>query len=442
LQKAKPGYKLVKWLFGKEIEIPEEWEIILMKEADVKVIDGDRGNEYPNADEFLDSGYCLFLSTKNVTKNGFSFKKCSFISKEKDEKLRKGCLSREDIVITTRGTIGNIAYFERAIPYDIIRINSGMVILRNSEYVLSQKFLYQALQSSHTIKQFKRSMYGSAQPQLTVSIINSLKLIIPRLNEQQKIVSILSNVNELISSYDKTIQATKKLKTGLMQMLLTKGIGHKKFKKVPWLFGKEFEIPEEWEISKMSKICKKISVGIATSTTKYFVEDGIPLLRNQNIKNGYIDASNLLHISPEFAKMNESKKLHEGDVVCMRTGYPGQSAVITPEMKGWQTFTTLIIRPDLNLLDSYFLTLFLNSLGRKQITSTQAGAAQQNLNAGWLSNLLILLPNTLDEQQKIASILSSVDNEITKLELKKKSAEFLKKGLMQKLLTGQIRVKA
>ena len=215
-------FKKVPWYYGKTIEIPEEWEMISIKESDIKVIDGDRGNEYPNADEFLDQGYCLFLSTKNVTKKGFSFKECSFISKEKDEKLRKGRLSREDIVITTRGTIGNIAYFERTIPYDIIRINSGMVILRNFNDSLSQKFLYHTLQSSNIIKQFNRSMYGSAQPQLTISIINSLKLIIPRFNEQQKIVSILSNIDNQIIQQQSHLNNLKVLRKSILNSKLTK----------------------------------------------------------------------------------------------------------------------------------------------------------------------------------------------------------------------------
>ena len=209
------------------------------------------------------------------------------------------------------------------------------------------------------------------------------------------------------------------------------------YKLVKSLFGKYEEIPEEWDSCKMKDVCKKISVGIATSTTKHFVDKGVPLLRNQNIKEGYIETDNLLYISESFAKLNESRKLHVGDVVCMRTGYPGQSAVVPPEMNGWQTFTTLIVRPKNEILDSQYLSMFLNSNGRKQIISVQAGAAQQNLNAGWLSNMLILIPE-LNEQQKIASILSNVDNLISSYDKVIDSTKLLKQGLMQQLLTRGI----
>ncbi|VJZ83634.1 type I restriction-modification system subunit S [Streptococcus pneumoniae] len=94
------------------------------------IIDGDRSKNYPKSDELFSEEYCLFLNTKNVTKNGFSFDTKQFITKTKDKLLRKGKLERYDIVLTTRGTVGNVAYYDELIKYKHLRINSGMVILR------------------------------------------------------------------------------------------------------------------------------------------------------------------------------------------------------------------------------------------------------------------------------------------------------------------------
>ena len=80
-------------------------------DAPLEIIDGDRGSNYPKKSEFSESGYCLFLDTKNVRPNGFDFSQCHFITKEKDQVLSKGKLSRNDIVMTTRGTIGNVGFF-------------------------------------------------------------------------------------------------------------------------------------------------------------------------------------------------------------------------------------------------------------------------------------------------------------------------------------------
>ena len=111
--------------------------------APFEIIDGDRGKNYPKQNEFSDSGHCLFLSAANVTRSGFEFSECQFITEQKDETLRKGKLQCDDIVLTTRGTIGNTAHFHSSVPYEHMRINSGMVILRCNLEEISPTYLYQ-----------------------------------------------------------------------------------------------------------------------------------------------------------------------------------------------------------------------------------------------------------------------------------------------------------
>ncbi len=76
-----------------------EWEECKLGDVFFEIIDGDRGKNYPKKDEFFENGYCLFLNTKNVTTNGFEFTELNFITKEKDELLRKGKLKRYDLVV-------------------------------------------------------------------------------------------------------------------------------------------------------------------------------------------------------------------------------------------------------------------------------------------------------------------------------------------------------
>ncbi|WP_112052463.1 restriction endonuclease subunit S domain-containing protein [Helicobacter monodelphidis] len=105
-----------------------EWKTCRLGEAPLNIVDGDRGKNYPTQNDFLSDGYCLFLSTKNVRSSGFDFAECQFISKDKDSILRKGKLEMNDIVLTTRGTIGNVALYNEKVKYQNMRINSGMVI--------------------------------------------------------------------------------------------------------------------------------------------------------------------------------------------------------------------------------------------------------------------------------------------------------------------------
>ncbi|STF90451.1 EcoKI restriction-modification system protein HsdS [Escherichia coli] len=116
-------------LIGHKRQSFEEWTTKTLKDF-FSCIDGDRGPNYPKKNDYLTDGHCLFLSTKNVRKLGFNFDAKVFISEEKDSLLRKGKLARNDLIITTRGTLGNIALYDEKIPYDNVRINSGMLILR------------------------------------------------------------------------------------------------------------------------------------------------------------------------------------------------------------------------------------------------------------------------------------------------------------------------
>ena len=100
----------------------------------IDFIDGDRGKQYPSQGEFYDSGFCLFLSTKNVPNTKFNFDEKMFITEEKDVALRKGKVKIGDYVLTTRGTVGNFALYSERIPYKNVRINSGMVILRKKNH--------------------------------------------------------------------------------------------------------------------------------------------------------------------------------------------------------------------------------------------------------------------------------------------------------------------
>lgn len=171
-----------------------------------EIIDGDRGKNYPQQHEFSDSGYCLFLNTGNVTATGFSFQANQFITQEKCNALRKGKLKRGDIVYTTRGTVGNAAFYNASVTYEHIRINSGMVIIRPNVDLICTEFLYQILKSAYYRPYFKQYCTGSAQPQLPIKNFSQIELNIPELSIQLKIADILSVYDNLIENNQKQIK--------------------------------------------------------------------------------------------------------------------------------------------------------------------------------------------------------------------------------------------
>ncbi|HOF71455.1 MAG TPA: restriction endonuclease subunit S [Verrucomicrobiota bacterium] len=169
-----------------------------LENAPLQIIDGDRGANYPSQAEFSTSGHCLFLNAGNVTTTGFRFSDCAFITLEKDASLRKGKLVLNDVVLTTRGTVGNAAFFDESVPFEHIRINSGMVILRAEPSKLHPRYLYLFVRSALFHAQVSALRTGSAQPQLPVRDINRIQIPIPPLSEQQAIACILGALDDKI----------------------------------------------------------------------------------------------------------------------------------------------------------------------------------------------------------------------------------------------------
>lgn len=169
-----------------------------ISELSIELIDGDRGKNYPKKNEFLNKGDCVFLNAKNVTSNDFCFEEINFITKEKDKLLNNGKLKRKDIVLTTRGTVGNVAYYSEKIPFECMRINSGMIIIR-CQNSINEKYIYWYMRTKQFKNQIKELQTGSAQPQLPLSIIKNMVINICNMKNQNKIVYILDKIQEKIN---------------------------------------------------------------------------------------------------------------------------------------------------------------------------------------------------------------------------------------------------
>jgi len=183
------------------------WQECKIADAPFEIIDGDRGTNYPKQDEFNQNGYCLFLNAKNVTTDGFAFNECYFISQEKDKILRKGKLQRNDIILTTRGTVGNIGFFNERIPYDNIRINSGMVIIRSDPTGILPGYTHQLFK--YLKGDFDVFATGSAQPQLPIRDLKEILFLLPPLTEQHAIAGVLSSLDDkidLLHRQNKTLE--------------------------------------------------------------------------------------------------------------------------------------------------------------------------------------------------------------------------------------------
>lgn len=241
-----------------------------------EIIDGDRGKNYPQQHEFFDSGYCLFLNTGNVTTEGFSFQSNQFITREKCDALRKGKLQRGDIVYTTRGTVGNAAFYNTHVPYEHIRINSGMVIIRPNGKIICSEFLYQILKSACYRPYFKQYCTGSAQPQLPIKNFSQIELDIPELSIQYRIADILSAYDNLIENNQKQIKLLEEAAQRLYKEWFV-DLRFPGYETTPVVDG----VPEGWEVQTLSQIADVV-MG-QSPKSEYYNQDGEGLPFHQGV---------------------------------------------------------------------------------------------------------------------------------------------------------------
>ena len=222
IQKEIKRYRqaVLKYAFeGKLTKNPDIWEEKLIKEV-FTLIDGDRGKNYPKKTDFSDNGYCLFLSTKNVRPDGFRFEEKVFITKEKHEKLRGGKLNRGDIVLTTRGTVGNVALYDDSVSFDVIRLNSGMLIFRANAEDIVKKFMVYFIQSPLFLRQIKEKVSGTAQPQLPSGVLKEFRIKLPKPETQQKIVEEIERLFSVADEVEEVIEKCLKEAERLRQSIL------------------------------------------------------------------------------------------------------------------------------------------------------------------------------------------------------------------------------
>lgn len=225
---AEQNFKNAKELFESYLQSVFEnkgdgWEERRLGEDDlVQIIDGDRGKNYPNQKDFLEEGHCLFMNTKNVRPNGLEFSTTMFISEEKDKAMGKGKLNRNDVVMTTRGTIGNLGIYSDEIEYEHIRINSGMLIFRPNLEQISSEYLFEILRSGIIASQINRHVSGAAQPQLPIKTLINFTLPVPKsLTDQKTIVDklkiIFTKCKDLEDIYQTKIDNLEELKKSILQ---------------------------------------------------------------------------------------------------------------------------------------------------------------------------------------------------------------------------------
>jgi len=287
---------------------------------------------------------------------------------------------------------------------------------------------------------------GSSVIHISAEHLSRFVVKIPSLPEQARIAEILETIDEAIGQTEILIAKMKKIKTGLLHRLLTQGVTEDGLTRppcgeAPHLYKESpiGSIPREWQCAPCSALTEMITVGIVVRPTQYYVEEGVPAFRSANIREDGIDPSDLVFISPQSNAQLAKSQVRPGDVLSVRTGYPGTSAVVPSEYTGANCIDILISRPSKQLRPDYLAAWINSPFGKEQVLRKQGGLAQQHFNVAELRDLLVAVPG-LQEQDEIVARILAINEKIAQERVQARKYKCLRLGLMDDLLSGCVQI--
>jgi type I restriction enzyme, S subunit len=388
------------------IDVPVDWEIRKLEEV---------------AREVSERGGTSAIPVLSMTKyDGFVpsleyFKKRIFSRSTHNYKVVKKGQFAYSTIHLDEGAIGLLQEFEIGLispMYTVFEADTSIIDLSFFEYKLSH---------DETIRIYGQLGQGSVDRRKSISFdkFKNIQIALPPILEQQHIAVILSSLDALIQISSQVLKQLETVKRGMMQQLLTRG--------------KE---------KKLSEIVIKngLQTGPFGSQLKAseYTETGVPVVMPQNIKNTFIDEKIIARVSHQVTERLEKHQLQSGDILFSRRGDLSKIALIQKNQTGWLCGTgCLRARLDKSVNPAYLILFLQQTEVISWLQENAVGQTMPNLNTSILGLLPLRIP-TLEEQQRIVTILSSFDARIRLEKDYKTSLETLKKGLMQQLLSGKL----
>ncbi|MBR9883420.1 MAG: hypothetical protein GYB21_07070 [Oceanospirillales bacterium] len=317
-------------------------------------------------------------------------------------------------------------------------IHDGFVWFDKLKKSIDREYWYYFLLSKEEFLSGQRQ--SGTQGNLNTSIVAELECLLPPLPEQQKIATILSSVDDVIEKTRAQIDKLKDLKSGMMQELLTKGIGpdgkpHTEFKDSPLGL-----IPVTWTARNVGELFK-VQLGKMLSNASKLGVSPFPYLGNKNVQWGKVDLTDLEEM--DFTERDRAKfSLRPGDLLMCEGGDVGRAAIWEGELSNCYYQKAIHrLRP---INESYNPKLLLEYFRFAKDRGLLRDFISQTSIAHLTKEKLELVPVPVPprrEQEQIVAIFDSVNVRIEKLSEKVAGSEAIKKALMQDLLTGKVRVK-
>jgi|3_EtaG_2_1085321.scaffolds.fasta_scaffold03238_4 type I restriction enzyme S subunit len=412
--------------------VPEGWDFEQLGDYVSDSAAGEWGDEAQG-----DQNDIPVLRSTNFTESGIiDYTKLAFRNIEEKKRIKKA-LKKGDILLEKSGgspaqPVGRVVYFDRDTPHLFSNFTQKLVPVKDCD----SKYLFYKLYFEYqngTVLKFQQQTTGIINFQLAEYL--GFKTIFAPLPEQQKIAAILSSVDDVIEKTRTQIGKLKDLKIGMMQELLTKGIGHTEFKDSP--VGR---IPVSWEVCTLGDLTKDSAFGPRFSSDFYSETGNFGCIRTTDMdENWDIDYSTVPLALLNFNEF-QSHILRDGDLLVTRSGTCGVVDVFQEQPVPMVAAAFLIRFRLLDSVNPWFVrSVMMSTSTQESIQMLASGGVQKNLSGTNLKTLPLPLPSK-EEQDEIVHCINSVSKRITLIEEKKDRLTSLKKALMQDLLTGKVRV--
>ena len=379
-------------------------------------------------EQWQTSGVPFFRTSDVVSISKNKENEKAYISLELFEELSKksGKIQKGDLLVTGGGTIG--------IPYLVkndepLYFKDADLLWMKSSGIIDGSFLYNFFISPKFREYLKSISHTGTISHFTIEQAKVTPFQYPSKEEQTKIASFLSAVDEKISQLSQKLHLLSQYKQGMMKKLFSQQI---RFKADD---GSQFE---EWVTKTIKELNLYISdgnYGELYPTSAQFVSHGVPFIRANNIKNLKVTNNDMRFIDENLHQILNSGHLKTNDIIVTTRGDIGMVALVDSSHEGSNINAQICLLRvvDQSQLSPQFLLYFLDSsFGQKQFKELQTGTALKQLPKKSLDKIITLVPS-INEQTKIANFLSAIDQKIDVVSEQLKQAKLWKKGLLQQM---------
>jgi type I restriction enzyme S subunit len=327
-----------------------------------------------------------------------------------------------------------------------VALNQDMKAIRLNDEICSCSFLLRWIQGFNDQLLLEWGKQGATVESIEQDYLSRTLVPLPPLTEQHAITTFLdretAKIDALIAEQQHLIQLLQEKRQAVISHAVTKGLNPDapmKDSGVEWLG----EVPEHWALKRLKQLSPNLTVGIVVNPSEYVSDEGLPFIYGGDIREGMIDWENSRRIAPALSDKQHKTRLRSGDLLMVRVGAPGITAVVPTECEGGNCASVMLIRQ--GSFSSQWLCFVLNTrIVRFQVEVVQYGAAQEQFNISHAANFWVPVP-PLEEQDRIAALLVSEDEKAQGLILQAHLAVALlqerRTALISAAVTGQIDVR-